>query len=73
MHMTESLIIRKAQLQDLATLVRFNQALVEEARGRKLEPQILTKGVEAVLNDSNRGFYTLVQVEGKVVAATLVT
>lgn len=70
--MTEH-IIRQAQSQDLATLVRFNQALVEEARGRKLEPQILTKGVEAVLNDPHRGFYTVVQVAGIVVAAALVT
>lgn len=66
-------IIRQAQSQDLATLVRFNQALVEEARGKKLEPQILTKGVEAVLNDPNRGFYTVVQVAGIVAAAALVT
>lgn len=70
--MTEH-IIRQAQLQDLTTLVRFNQALVEEARGKKLDSQILTQGVQAVLNDPHRGFYTVVEVAGRVVAATLIT
>jgi ribosomal protein S18 acetylase RimI-like enzyme len=66
-------VIRKAKLQDFTILVSFNQALVSEARGEGLEAQLLTQGVEAVLNDSNRGFYTIVEVENKPVAAALVT
>mgnify|MGYP001576354519 CR=1 FL=1 len=66
-------VIRKAKLQDLATLVSFNQALVQEARGEGLNPQFLTQGIQAVLSDSNRGFYTVVEVENKTVAAALVT
>jgi GNAT superfamily N-acetyltransferase len=70
---TTSCVVRKAQLQDLATLVSFNQALSQEARGEGLDPQILTQGVQAVLSDPNRGFYTVVEVESKTVAAALVT
>jgi GNAT superfamily N-acetyltransferase len=66
-------VIRKAKNQDLATLVKFNQALVWEARGEELEPQVLTQGIQAVLSDSNRGFYTVVEVENEPIAAALVT
>lgn len=54
-------------------LVSFNQALAQEARGKGLDPQVLTQGVQAVLSDPNRGFYTVVEVEGRAVAAALVT
>jgi GNAT superfamily N-acetyltransferase len=70
---TTSCVIRKAKLEDLATLVNFNQALVQEARGEGLESQLLFQGVEAVLRDPNRGFYTVVEVENKTVAAALIT
>jgi hypothetical protein len=66
-------VVRRAQLEDLTTLVNFNQALAQEARGEKLNPQLLTQGIEAVLSDFNRGFYTVVELEGKTVAVALVT
>jgi ribosomal protein S18 acetylase RimI-like enzyme len=65
--------IRKAQLQDLATIVGFNLALVKEARGKELDATTLQNGVQAVLNDGDRGFYTVAEIEAKVVAAVLVT
>ena len=68
-----SVTIRLAQLQDLETLVSFNQALAQEVRGKELEAQRLTRGIQAVLNDSNRGFYTVVEKEVEAVAAALVT
>jgi GNAT superfamily N-acetyltransferase len=66
-------MIRRAQPEDLATIVGFNLALVKEARGKELDPTTLQKGVQAVLNDGDRGFYTVAEVEDKVVAAALVT
>lgn len=71
--MTINPVIRKAQLQDLATIVGFNLALVKEARGKELDPTTLQNGVQAVLNDGDRGFYTVAEVEDRVVAAVLVT
>ncbi len=70
---TLNLVHRRAQPQDLAILVNFNQALAQEIRGKELDPDVLGKGVQAVLNDPQRGFYTLVEVQGEVVAAALVT
>ncbi|MBW4473678.1 MAG: hypothetical protein KME45_25370 [Stenomitos rutilans HA7619-LM2] len=55
--MTIAPIIRRAKPEDLATIVGFNLALVKEARGKTLEPTTLHKGVLAVLEDGDRGFY----------------
>lgn len=65
--------IRSAQPQDLGTLVRFNQSLAQEVQGQQLEPQQLTQGVQAVLTDPSRGFYTVVEQDDRIVAAALVT
>jgi ribosomal protein S18 acetylase RimI-like enzyme len=66
-------VIRRAQLEDIGTLVKFNQALANEARGEGLDSQLLSQGVQSMLNDPNRGFYTVVEVDSETVAATLVT
>lgn len=71
--MTAKFMIRRATPQDLATIVQFNLALVREARGKELDPTRLQKGVQAVLNDGNRGFYTVAELENRVIAAVLVT
>jgi len=68
-----SVTIRRAQPQDLETLVSFNQALAQEVRGKELEAQQLIQGVQAVLNDSDRGFYTVAEKEAEAVAAALIT
>lgn len=66
-------VIQKANPQDLGTLVSFNQALAQEARGEGLDPHLLTQGVQAVLSDPNRGFYTVVKIKEQAIAACLVT
>lgn len=71
--MTIDPIIRRATPEDAATIVQFNLALVKEARGKELDPTTLQKGVQAVLNDGDRGFYTVVEIEDRVIAAVLVT
>lgn len=71
--MIRSHIVRRAELQDFAILISFNQALVQEVRDKELNLQILAEGVQAVLSDPSRGFYTVVEAEGEIVAAALVT
>lgn len=66
-------MIRKATIQDLATIVRFNLSLVKEARGKELNATTLQKGVQAVLKGGDRGFYTVAEIDDRVVAAVLVT
>lgn len=67
------LTVRPALLSDASTLVRLNQALAQEARGERLEPTALAVGVQSVLDDPGRGFYTVVEIQNQVVAAALIT
>ncbi|WP_242053951.1 GNAT family N-acetyltransferase [Nostoc sp. FACHB-888] len=70
--MAVNLIIRLAEPQDLSILVKFNQALAQEARGQSLNLQKLTKGIQAVLKDANRGFYILAEKDDKVIGSTFI-
>jgi GNAT superfamily N-acetyltransferase len=73
--------IRLAQSQDLDHLVDFNQSLAREIRGKDVELKLLRHGVQAVLDNPERGFYTIVELgvetlvkkENPVIAAALIT
>ena len=47
-----SIKIRKAKIEDLETIVKFNYNLAKETEDKELDLEILTKGVRAILNDS---------------------
>jgi ribosomal protein S18 acetylase RimI-like enzyme len=71
--MSTALIIRRATPADLPTVVRFNAALAWESEGKQLDLPTLEIGVRAVLSDSNKGFYTVAEVDGKIVGQILIT
>ena len=71
--MSWSVIIRAAQLRDLPSLVAFNLALAWETEHKHLDPVTVTAGVEALLHDPQRGFYTLAEWQERVVGQVLVT
>ena len=64
--------IRLADKDDIQALVGFNQAMALETEGKKLEASVLTPGVAAVFEDSNKGFYVVAD-EGPVVGGLLIT
>ncbi|NJL62148.1 MAG: GNAT family N-acetyltransferase [Methylacidiphilales bacterium] len=68
-----SCMIRKAKLEDLLTIVKFNQSLAMEIRREKIKSETITSGIQAVLNDSKLGFYTVVEIEAKIIAIALIT
>lgn len=65
--------IRIANLEDAKSLVEFNQAMALETEGKQLDAQILQSGVKAILDDEKKGFYTVVESEGKIVGGLMVT
>jgi ribosomal protein S18 acetylase RimI-like enzyme len=65
--------IRKAQIEDLETIVKFNYNLAKQTEDRELDLGILTKGVEAILNDTTKGQYYVYVLEGKVVGQIMHT
>lgn len=65
--------IRLANSADAAALVEFNQAMALETEGKKLEPNILQSGVEAVFSDEKKGFYVVAEDEGRIVGGLMIT
>jgi GNAT superfamily N-acetyltransferase len=68
-----TLIVRTAIAADLMTIVRFNAALALETEGRTLDPERLRRGVEAVLEDPEKGRYYVAEEHGRTVGQVLVT
>lgn len=67
------LCIREANLGDHAVVCGFNHAMARESEGRELEPEVLARGVRAVLTDRSRGVYLVAQREGVVVGQLMIT
>ena len=65
--------IRIAKRSDADALVEFNQAMALETEGKTLSADVLRPGVEAVFDDTNKGFYVVTECEGRIVGGLLVT
>lgn len=67
------MLIRKAKKEDIDALIGFNEAMAFETEGKKLFTGTLRKGVEAVLNDPQKGFYLVAEDEGRAIGGLMVT
>lgn len=65
--------IRIAEIKDKDTLVKFNIALAKESEEIKLSKVVVEKGVEAVLHNSNLGFYILAEKDEQIIASLMIT
>jgi len=66
-------VIRKAEIKDSDILVRFNTAMALETEQKKLEDDLITKGVKALFNNPEYGFYIVAEVQGQVVGSLMIT
>ncbi|MVX65054.1 GNAT family N-acetyltransferase [Clostridium chromiireducens] len=65
--------IRKAEIKDLETVVKFNYNLAKETEDKELDLEILGKGVKSILTDSSKGQYYVYEVDNKVVGQIMYT
>ena len=65
--------IRAAQPEDADRLIKFNLKMAGETEKRRLDPGILTAGVNAILHDPTRGFYLVAETGGQVAGCVMVT
>ncbi|MFW2490729.1 GNAT family N-acetyltransferase [Clostridium chromiireducens] len=65
--------IRKAEIRDLETVVKFNYNLAKETEDKELDLEILSKGVKSILTDSSKGQYYVYEVDNKVVGQIMYT
>jgi ribosomal protein S18 acetylase RimI-like enzyme len=56
------MVIRRATMSDAKTIVSFNAALAKETENRTLDVRILQSGVEALLQDSGKGWYVVAEI-----------
>ena len=52
-----NLVVRKAVREDLADIKNFNQKMAFETEGIYLDEETLASGIEALFDNSDRGFY----------------
>ena len=65
--------IRIATKDDAAAMVEFNQAMALETEHKNLDNDILSKGVAAVFDDPQKGFYVVADDEGQILGGLMVT
>lgn len=68
-----SLLIRAATPADVVNLVAWNAAMAWETEHKRLDPEILRRGVTGVLEQPRRGFYLVAESAGVAVGSLLVT
>ena len=71
--MIVSFQVRRATRTDLPALVKFNLAMAQETEQRSLDVHKLRKGVQAVFDDESKGTYYVLEYEGSVRAALMIT
>jgi|YNPBryunderm2012_1023409.scaffolds.fasta_scaffold33530_2 GNAT superfamily N-acetyltransferase len=65
--------IRRATAADAIMIADLNRALAWESEARELDPDIVVRGVRALLADPSRGFYTVADQDGLVIGQALIT
>lgn len=67
------LVIRVAQQKDIKALVEFNQNMAFETEQKRLDAEVLNKGVSALVADASKGFYLVAEVDEQAVGSLMVT
>jgi len=66
-------MIREATINDMDVIIDFQLRMAEETEGMKLNSEILKKGVTALFQFPEKGYYYVAEVDGKVVGSTMTT
>jgi GNAT superfamily N-acetyltransferase len=65
--------IRVANRSDSERIAVFQVEMAMETEGMTLDPEVVSRGVEAVFSDPKRGTYFVARTEGETVGSMLVT
>lgn len=64
--------IRKGEIKDLEVLVDFACSMALETEGKKLNPEIVRRGVRVLIENPVKGVYYVAEIDGKVVGCLMV-
>ena len=67
------MIIRQALSQDAAELAEFNINMARETERIELIPEVISAGVKGMIENPERGFYLVVELDNGIQASLMVT
>lgn len=65
--------VRDAQREDLPNLIAWNAAMAWETEHKRLDPDMLSRGMAAVFDEPRRGFYLVAELDGAPAGCLMVT
>ena len=65
--------VRIAEIKDAETIAEFNTTMAWETEQKQLNPVTIRRGIRAVLDDSDYGFYVVAEGNGEVVGCLMIT
>jgi len=65
--------VRTAEIGDIETIAELNIAMAWETEQKRLDPATIRRGIRAVMDDSDYGFYVVAERSGEVVGCLLIT
>jgi ribosomal protein S18 acetylase RimI-like enzyme len=71
--MSTEIAVRPATRADVNTLAQFNRQMAEETEDKLLDAGTVRRGVEAIFDDSSRGFYLVAERAHRVAGSLMVT
>ncbi|MHC4510907.1 MAG: GNAT family N-acetyltransferase [Planctomycetota bacterium] len=71
--MSNELLIRIAEDEDVQTLAQFNVTLAWQTEHKRLDLPVVTRGVRTLLKNPHNGFYTVAEAADEVVGCALIT
>ncbi len=69
----DSIRVRAATMDDVATIVRYNCLLALESEGRKLDTDVLSRGVQRALAQPELCRYFMAETDGRAIGQTMLT
>lgn len=71
--MPQEILIRFAEIRDVSVITKFNRAMALETEQKELIPEVISKGVNKLLNNPNLGFYVIAERGNEVIGSLMVT
>jgi len=65
--------VRIAEIRDIEIIAELNTAMAWETEQMRLDPTTIRRGIRAVMDDSDYGFYVVAEQNGKVAGCLLIT
>ncbi|RFC39736.1 MAG: Ribosomal protein S18 acetylase RimI [Candidatus Nitrotoga sp. CP45] len=71
--MPNEILIRLAEMRDALAITEFNRAIALETEQKELIPEVISKGVNKLLNNPDLGFYVVAERDNEVIGSLMVT